>query len=211
MAVNSGVVPVRIGGKFVGLGRLHVVADDVLQFGEKLFRGPIEFEEEIFQAGVVPADSKDIARAEDFRYAARDIHHLILTHEGAKLQGKVRLGGEAAADANGKSVFDIAAANTPCGGKGNVVDFRIAAPGAAAGNGHLELAPKIVQLAIAAQRAGHGERPGRSVGMLVVGEAGDGASSDGANHVSACPGGGQAGPLQALDNLGNGFDGDPVK
>ena len=125
----------------------------------------------------------------------RDFDDLILANESVQTEREMRFGGKAAADANGEAMLNVRTANAPRGGEGDIVDFRIAAPGAAAGYGHLELARKIVEVAIAAESAVHGERPGRSVEMFFVSEAGDGASRDGANNVTACPGGGQAGPF----------------
>src|SRR5579859_1741238 len=123
----------------------------------------------------------------------------------------MRFGGKAATDAKGKAVLDIATANAPCSGKGNVIDFRVAAPGAAAGDGHLEFARQIVKLAIAAEGAIHGQGKGRCIEIFVARKASDGAPGHIANNVAASASGSQASLLQLLDDVGNGFDGDPVE
>src|SRR5262249_21966941 len=158
------------------------------QFGEKLFGGPVKFEKKILQTGIVAADAQNIAGAEDFGDAAGDVDDLILADEGVELQGEVRLGREGASDSKRKAVLNPGTAKAARRGEGDVIDFRIAAPSAAAGDRHLELARKIVKVAIAAEGTVHGKGPRRSVKVFVVGQAGDGASSDCTHNVSACPG-----------------------
>jgi len=97
------------------------------------------------------------------------------------------------------------------GGDGDVVNFRVAAPDGAAGDGDFELAGEVVELGVAVELAGDGEGERGSVDELVGVEAGDGAAGDVADDVAAGSHGGEAGGLEGLDDDGQGLDGEPVE
>src|SRR6516165_9789532 len=122
----------------------------------------------------------------------------------------MRLGREATADSNRESVLNLATANAAGSGKGHVVDFGVAAPGAASGHGDFELAGQIVELPVATQGAIDSQRERRRVEMFVVRETGDRATGDVSDHVAARTGGGESGLLQSFDDVRNSLDGDPV-
>ena len=82
-------------------------------------------------------------------------------------------------------MLDVRTANAPGGSKGDIIDFRIATPGAAAGDSHFEFARKVVEVAIAAKSTVYCKGPGGCIEMLVVSQAGDGAAGNGANNVAA--------------------------
>src|SRR5207249_2282144 len=145
-----------------------------LKFSEKTFRGPAMLEEKIFQASLVAALPQNFACAENFRHTARDRDNLILANERVQLHGEMRLGGKAAADAHRESNFLYAVADASRGRKCDIVDFRIAAPGATACDGNLEFAGQIVEFAVAAEFAVNREGKRRGIDQLVAVDSGNG-------------------------------------
>ena len=88
----------------------------------------------------------------NFGDAAGDGDDLLPGHKGVKAHGQVRIG-RRPPPTRTEIRFEAPDAPAGDGSKANVVDLGIIAPGAAAGDRHLELAGEIVKLGVAAQRA----------------------------------------------------------
>src|SRR6266404_7819892 len=97
------------------------------------------------------------------------------------------------------------------GGQSNVVYLGIRAPRAAASNGNLELPRQIVKLGVAAQLPIQLSSQGRSVAVLVRVKPGQWAPGNISYHVAARASGRQPYPPKRLENIGQRFDGHPVK
>src|SRR5260221_4053305 len=97
------------------------------------------------------------------------------------------------------------------GGKPDIIDLRIRAPRPAASNGNLELPRQIVKLGVAAQLPIQLSGEGRSVAVLVRVKAGQRAPGNISYHVAARAGGRQPYPPKRLENIGQPFNGQPVK
>src|SRR5882762_7295309 len=97
------------------------------------------------------------------------------------------------------------------GGKPDIIDLRIRAPRAAASNGNLELPRQIVKLGLAAQLPIQLSSQGRSVAVLVRIKPGQWAPGNISYHVAARASGRQPYPPKRLENIGQRFNGHPVK
>ena len=80
--------------------------------------------------------------------------------EGVELDSEMRLGRQAAGDAEGESDFFSTVAGAARSRKSDVIDFGVGAPIGAAGDGDFEFAREIVELGIAAQLLINGKRQG---------------------------------------------------
>ena len=193
------MVAMNLAGNFFFRCGIERVADGAIQFREKTFRRPAMFQKKIFQPRLFAALAKNFTGAENFRYSSRHVHHLIPPHESIEFARDVRLSGKPAANAHGKSVFNNSAAISASGSECHIVYFRVAAPGAAAGDRHLKFSRQVVEFAIAAECAIDRQRKWRSVKVFVSGKTRDRAPGHIADHIAACAGGGQSGSLQLLD------------
>ena len=108
-------------------------------------------EEEKFEAGAFAALAQNFAGAENFGDAADHRDDLFGLDESSSAHGEMRIGGEAAADAQRRSRLRAGRAMASGGGEADVVDLRIGAPVAAAGDGNFEFAREIVKLGVAAE------------------------------------------------------------
>jgi hypothetical protein len=89
--------------------------------------------------------------SKEFRDSAYNRDGLLPTHERVQANAEMRISGKPSRHAQRKSDFlPVQAIPRDCG-KPDVIDFRISAPRAAAGDGDLELARQVVKLGIAAQ------------------------------------------------------------
>src|SRR5262249_9628607 len=123
----------------------------VFQFFQETLCCPSMLEEQVFQAGFVAALAKDFARSENLRHAACDGPNLVLLYKCIEPNGEMGFGRESAANTDGETDLFPAIANALRSRERNVVDLRVAAPGAAAGHRHFELTREIVKVAIAAE------------------------------------------------------------
>jgi len=97
------------------------------------------------------------------------------------------------------------------GSEGDVVDFGIGAPVGAGGDGDFEFAREIVEIGIAGELLIDGESDGRDVGDFACVETGERAASDVAGDIAAGAGGAEADAVQVVEEVGEGFDADPVE
>src|SRR5208283_823334 len=97
------------------------------------------------------------------------------------------------------------------GSEGDVVDFGIGAPVGAGGDGDFEFAREIVEIGIAGELLIDGESDGRDVGDFACVETGERAASDVAGDIAAGAGGAEADAVQLVEEVGEGFDADPVE
>ena len=102
-------------------------------------------------------------------------------------------------------------ASTAGGGQGDVVDFGVGAPLGAAGDGDFELAGEIVKVRIAGEFFIERKDDGGDIRDFVGIDASEGASSDVARDITAGASGGQANGVQTFENIGNGFDRNPME
>ena len=77
-----------------------------LQLCEKTLGGPAFFQKEILHAGLAAVFAQALLIAEDLGYGARHADRLLGKNEGIEANGKMRLLGEASADA--QRVADLA-------------------------------------------------------------------------------------------------------
>src|SRR5712672_172923 len=96
-------------------------------------------------------------------------------------------------------------------GKPDIIDLRIRAPRSAASNGNLELPRQIVKLGVAAKLPIQFRSQGRSVAVLVRVKSGQRAPGNISYHVAARAGGRQPYPPKRLENIGQRFNGHPMK
>ncbi len=123
----------------------------------------------------------------------------------------MRIGGEAATDAQGEAHFAPAVAMTGGSGEADVVDFRIGAPVAAAGDGNFKFAREIVKLGVAAELAVDFQRERRCVDNFLAVEPRERAAGNVAGHVAAGSGSGEARFPESLQEVGQRLDGDPMQ
>jgi len=97
------------------------------------------------------------------------------------------------------------------GGEADVVDFGVGAPVGAGGDGDFIFAGKIIELRIAAEFAIESEHGVRDIGKFVSMDAGERAAGDIAGHVTAGTCGGKADGAKTIEDIGDGFDFDPVE
>src|SRR5258705_2051719 len=97
------------------------------------------------------------------------------------------------------------------GRKPDIIDLRIRAPRATAGNGNLELQRQIVKLGIAPQLPIQLSSQGRRVAVLVCVKPGQRAAGNISYHVTAGASGRQSYPPKRLENIGQRFNGHPMK
>jgi hypothetical protein len=155
---------------------IDVVGDDVFvdrrgvefvtKFGLDGFEhglgGPAVAHEEVLDAGAGAVLAEFGLLLEDAQDGFDDGVGLVLRDEGGDAHADVRLGGEAAADAQGVADLFEAIDLAADGGEGDVVDLGVRAPQRAAGDGDFELARQVVELGIGGEAAGDldGERAG---------------------------------------------------
>ena len=154
-----------------------------------------------------------LAIAEYFGNGTGDGNDLLPAHERIQRHGEMRVGGEASGDAERKSdlVVLVAANCAACGGKADVVDLGIDAPGSASGNRDLELTGKIVEISIAGEQVVDltGER--RSIAKFFGIDSGEWASGDIARDIAASTEAVQSHMPQLLEHFGKTLDRDPVE
>ena len=100
---------------------------------------------------------------------------------------------------------------TKDGGEADVVDFGIGTPFGASGDRDFVFAGEIVELRVAAQFAVESENRIGDVSKFVSVDTGERATGDVAGDVAAGSGGGEADGTEAVEDLGNGFDLDPME
>ncbi len=128
-------------------------------------------------------------------------------NEGVKANGEMRLGGEPASDAQRVADFALVFHRR----EADVVDLRIGAPGGAAGDGDLEFARQVVELRVCLQQMRNFGCQRRSVNDLIGGDAGQRAAGHVAHHVAAGALGREPNRVERVHDLGERFDGEPVK
>ncbi len=106
-------------------------------------------EEEELEPRLLTVLTQHVAISEDLRDSLDDGEDLVPVDEGVQPHGQVRVGRESAADAHREA--DLARLRVPDRGHADVVDLRVGAPGAAAGDGDLVLAGQVVELRVAVQ------------------------------------------------------------
>ncbi len=154
--------------------------------------------------------------AEDLADGFDGVIRLVLRDEGVEADGNVRLGGEAATDADAVAdLFDAFVDALQCG-ECDVVDLRVAAPYGAAGDTDLELARKVVELGVRGKLLGDLDGERRGVEDLVARftgsqEAGEWAAGDVANDVAAGALRREADGGERVHDLGQALDGEPVQ
>ncbi len=154
LSVNTDVVAIDVGRRIFVFGRIELEADAIFEFGEETIRSVIRaLRNRYFRRACLRFCRKLVAGAKDLGYAARYCQHLFGPDERIQSHSKMRLGGKAAADANRESGFSSAKTFARNGGEADVVDLGIRAPDAAAGDGHLEFARKVVELGVAGKMA----------------------------------------------------------
>src|SRR5439155_13188283 len=109
---------------------------------------------EVLQAGALAVLSEAVRLAEDLGYALDHGHHLVPAHEGVQAHRKMRFRREPAAHAQGESNLGMPVKRPRESGQSNVVDLRIRAPDAAAGDRDLELARQVVEVTVADEQPG---------------------------------------------------------
>src|SRR5580704_3550527 len=211
LSVNADVIAMDVGGDFFRFSGIENEADTLLEFGEEAVGGPAVLQEQEFQAGAFAVFAEYVSFAEDFGDAAGDRDDLLPWHKSSEAHGQVRICGEAAAYAYRESGFEAADAPAGDGSEANVIDLGIIAPGAAAGDGHLELAGEIVEFGVAAQRAIDIQGERRGIAEFVGVETCQRATGDVAGYITASADGGEARAPQGLDDVGECLHGDPMQ
>lgn len=167
--------------------------------------------EEVLDAGAGAVLAKGGLLLEDADDGGDDIEGLVLGDEGGDADGDVRLGGEAAADAEGVADFFDAVDGALDGGEGYVVDLWIGAPDGAAGDGDFELAGEVVELRVGGEEVSDLYGEGAGVDEFMTVDAGEGAAGDVADDVAAGSLGGEIDFSEGVDGFDEGVDGEPVK
>ncbi len=147
---DADVVAVDVGGDVVfgdGVG-IELVAELLFEGDEEGLGGPAVAHEEVLDAGAGAVLAELGLLLEDADDGGDDFEGFILRDEGGDAFGDVRLGGEAAADAEGVADLFDAIDGALDGGEGDVVDLGEGAPDGAAGDGDLELARQVVELGV---------------------------------------------------------------
>jgi hypothetical protein len=214
---NADVVAVDVVGDELGGvdGNVQFVTELVLDSFEHGLSGPAVAHEEVLDAGAGAVFAELGLLAEDADDGFDDGVGLGLLDEGGDADGEVRLGGEAAADAEGVAdlllFFAVVLNRALSGCERNVVDLRVGAPLGAAGDGDLELAREVVELGVGGELAGDldGERAGVEQLMLV--QAGERAAGDVADDIAAGALGTEADCGEGVGDLDQRADGEPVE
>ena len=123
----------------------------------------------------------------------------------------MRFGRETTAYTQGESGLRTSVESAGDRRQADVVDLRIGAPDAAAGNRDFELAREIVKFGVARELLRRRERQRRCVADFVSIDASNRASGDVARDVAARAHGIQTALPQRLENLRKRFDGYPVE
>ena len=108
LRVDADVIAVDVGRDFFRLARVEFEADAFFEVGEEAFGRPAVLEEEKFQTGALAIFAEDVLGAEEVGDAAGDRDDLIPCDESVEANGEMRIGGEAAADANREAGFEAA-------------------------------------------------------------------------------------------------------
>src|SRR5437879_10581885 len=108
-------------------------------------------QEKKFKPRALSVLAQHLGLAKQLGDAAHYRHGLLPRHESVQTHAEMRIGREAARHAQGKSNFLAMGALPRNSRKSNIIDFRICAPRAAAGDGNFELAGQIVEVGISAK------------------------------------------------------------
>src|ERR1700722_8286000 len=138
--MHADVVAMDVGGDFFSFARVQRKADALLQFRKKRVGGATMFEEEEFEASLFPALPQNFAGAKYFGDAANDWDDLFWFDKSIECDRQVRIGGKAATDAQCEANLGLSSATASGGSEADVVDFRIGAPVATAGDGNFKFA-----------------------------------------------------------------------
>src|SRR6185437_10643428 len=187
--------------------RRHAERDARLHFLEELLRGPAFAQEKIFETGAIAAFAQDRLVAEDFGDGVNRSGRLLGSKKRIQTHGEMRLVGEAAADTKREADFPIALR----GGKRDVIDLGVIAPGAAAGGGNLEFAGQIVEVLIALEKARNCKRHRRRVDQFVGRYPGHRAAGDVTDDVAAGALGRKASSANGVHNFRQYVNGEPVE
>ena len=178
-----------------------------LQFGQKALSGPAFFEEEVLHACALAIFAQALLIAKDLRNCANHADGLMRQDEGVQANCKMRFGGESASDAQRVADFAVEFHRR----QADIVDLRISAPRGAAGNGDLEFARKIVELRVCLEQVRNLGGQRRGVNELIGGDPGQRAAGHVAHHVAAGAFGRESDRVECVHDLGQRFDGEPVK
>jgi hypothetical protein len=102
---DAEMIAMNSSGRSDGFGGIERIAEFGFDELEERAGGPTVLEEKIFEAGFFAGVPENVGDAENFGDGADDGNDLILADEGGDGDSKVRLGGEAPADAEGEADF----------------------------------------------------------------------------------------------------------
>ena len=207
--MNTHVIAVDVVGRDLGHRRLELLAEAPLELRLEPVHRPAMVQEEELETGLLAILSKDIAVTEDLRDALDHREGLPPRHERVEPLGEMRIGGEPAAHPHRKA--GQAGVRVAHRRQTDIVDLRVRAPDAAAGDGHLELARQVVELRAAVEHGGGGLDERRGVGNLVGVHARHRAAGDVPGDVATGSQGADADLRQALDDGGQILDPYPVE
>ena len=155
--------------------------------------------------------AQNVGVAEQFGNAFDHGQNLVPANERVQARSEIRLGREAAGDAQRESDFRLSADGASDRGQADVIDFRIRAPHAASGDRDFEFARQVVKLGVAGEQPRRFQHQRRCVDDFVGIDACDRASGHVTHHIAAGAGGVQANLPKAVENFRQRFDGDPVQ
>jgi hypothetical protein len=205
LAVDAHVVAPALDG--LGRGRavdelaLEVV---VLEDLAELLDAPVGDQELQAGAGAQPAVA---VVAEDRDDALVDVRDLVQRDPGAQALADLRVGGETAADPDVETGAVLGVLHAD---ERDVVDLVRHVQQRRAGDRRLELAGQVREVLVADDPALDHLDGGRAVDDLVLGDPGDRRTEDDAGRVTAGLGGGQTDRFEALPDLRDVLDTDPV-
>ena len=209
LGMNADVVAVHVVGGIVGDGRVQPKSDAALELIEEALGRPAVGEEEELQPRLLPVLTQHVAIPEDLRDALDHGEDLVPVDEGVQAHGQMRVCRESAADAHREA--DLARLRVPDRGHSDIVDLRVGAPGAAAGDGDLVFSGQVVEFRVAVQHPVGRQHQRRGVHDLIAVHAGHRASGDIARRVPARAQRRQTAAPEALEDLGQVLDPDPVE
>src|ERR1700723_1355490 len=207
----AGVIAVEIGGQLLRLGWFQAEADAIFQFLLKSIRRPTLLEEQKLQASAFAAIAQNIGTAENFRDTSNYGKHLSPFDKCVQAHSQMRLGRKPATNADREAGLRAGAAFADDRGKADVVNLRVGAPRAAAGDGNLELARQIIKIGISGKQTSCLLDERRSVTDFIRVHSGERAAGDVASNVTAGCQRREAAALEAVENIGERLDGDPVE
>src|SRR5271157_1429916 len=211
LLVNTHVIAIDVVRNIFRDGGSQLESEAAMQFLEEALICPAVLQKQELKAGAFAAFAEYVAVAKDPGNSLEHGQHLVRQNERVQATGQMRIGREAAPNAQREPDFITMLSRMPHRGQANIVDLRIRAPYFATGDADFEFAWQVVELCIANELPIRLHHQWRSVVEFVGINSGQGAPGDVARVVPTRTHGGETASPQTLQHMRQIFDPHPME